>query len=220
MTSPGDQWFSGLGRTSNRRAMLTACGVAVLGGVARAGQAGAMPRRLKAHIAYVSWLDYTDRDGASLAKILPIALIDQSHGGGAPTPTGEPDLALRLLIEMVTDRPLVISPDSFALWDMEGFLYRPMPHGDGPFPPLVCDATVCPPAQVFPDPEMGDLDRLWRIKDEQYLSDASLAPASRVFRRVLFRVPHAAELIRIVFTPEPDRLLILADFTPTEVIFN
>ncbi|MFN8591084.1 MAG: hypothetical protein U0031_06425 [Thermomicrobiales bacterium] len=219
MTRLDAQWLSGLGGTSNRRAMLTAYGVAVLGGVASAVRAGAVPRRLNAHIAYVSWFDYTDRDGASLAKILPIGLIDQTFVDGSTTPIGERDLALRLLIQTNVDRPLVISPDSFALWDLEGFLYRPLPH-DAPFPPLECDAEVCPPAQVFPDPEMGDLDRMWRIRDEQYLTDAPLTPASRVFRRILFRVPQAAELIRIVFTPEPDRLLILADFTPTNVIFN
>lgn len=156
----------------------------------RADHAGEM-RAIK-----IEWLSYTDAGGQELGQIRPYSMLDITNHDGVATPAGQRDLWVHLTIRNTGKTDLVISPSSFALWEARGFVFRP--H------------------DVYADTATDRFDeRELRLREESrsYLITAvPMAPRGEQTGNVTFRVPAESWFRGLLFMPEPERVLVLADF--------
>jgi hypothetical protein len=144
----------------------------------------------------IEWLSYTDAGGQELGRIRPYWMNDVTNHDGVVTPDGQRDLAVRLAVRNTGTEDLVISPARFALWDARGFVVRPV--------------------DIYAEPATDTSDaRDARLRDEarSYLITAALiAPRNEQDGIVTYRVPEEAWFRGLLFMPEPERVLVLADF--------
>ena len=163
-------------------------------------------------------LDYaTDRHGAMLARIRPFSLLDRTNDD---VPHGALDLVLTLELLSLTAHPLIIAPTSFALWGVSGVRYRPTTPGGKPAY-ATCEACheAAPTAGSRGDIAtsmpivMFGQDALPRSDADFELTDEPLLPFRRRFGGIPFRLARREPLAGVLFTPEPDRLFVIADFS-------
>jgi hypothetical protein len=171
-------------------------------------------------------LFYTDRAGNILARIRPYEMRDVSADGESQTPSGQRDLWVRVGIQSTSGREIMAPASAFALWDCRGYLHRSRDYPNGvavddggriidatpsEMPPTI-DRPAAPRdvhsggAQQSGDPPLLQDGR------SVLLEDKPIAPYSDAGGVIRFRVPSAACLAGLVFTPEPDRVLVVANF--------
>lgn len=211
-----------LGSQTSRRA---AVGLAAALGLGRAllqmGGEGIRLRPVSAHderYASSGPIVYTDADGKELATIRVFSFENVSGRPGLATPGGHRDFLAHLRIHNSSALPLFIPSDAFALWDVNGFLYRPQDllselrlrireekraRADAVATPI---AAI--PTRKDADPEW--LSRIWR---GELRPAESIPRGGDVGRGILFRVPESATLDGLLFTPEPERMFVLVYFT-------
>jgi hypothetical protein len=144
------------------------------------------------------WMIYTDAAGNELAQMRPYAMQDISHEPNVETPEGTRSLGMSVKIWNTGDAELTVPPSAFALWGADGMLFRPQD--------IYLDATPDNQAQAM------------RAFDH---SAAPIPPSSERFGWLHFRVPTDACLAGLLFTPEPERVLVVADFSiPSTVIVD
>lgn len=151
----------------------------------------------------IEWLRYTDAAGAELGQIRPTSMLDITNHNSLATPDGQRDLWLNLRIRNTGAADLVAGPTAFALWAISGFLYRPhdlFVRADGDDQRVLVRLHE-PKAYLF---VTGDL-----------LIADPIAPRAERFGGITFRVPAETWFAGLLFTPEPDRVLVLADFRRT-----
>jgi hypothetical protein len=150
----------------------------------------------------ITWLDYTDSDGKVLGRIRPNVMLDISNHRGLVTPEDRRDLWLHVSIRNTGGAEFVVEPTALALWTTAGYLHRPLEERPRGYMGNVLD-----------DFDQGE-HALVPGSGALQLTSEPIAPRTDRNSNILFRIPADVWLAGLVFTPEPERILVLARFPP------
>jgi len=127
-------------------------------------------------------------DGTEVARLTVTEVVDPFEdydaSFGAPE-RGQHFVMVRLEVENISSRPFPIDPSAVRLQDADGFLYSYT------FITRPSEATEAEPDLAFQEIPAGDT----------------------VSGPIFFPVLNDVELVRVLFTPDSDRLVFLADLT-------
>jgi hypothetical protein len=172
---------------------------------------------------------YTDAAGRELATIRPFSLENISLQAGIDTPPNQRDFVLWLRIVNTSGGALSVPPEAFALWGDDGLLYRPQDVLSGRMAELegkrteaaaAATASATPGGGIATPPDFAeivhegpddyDLMQMWF---QNLLTADPIAAGDEDSGAITFRVSERACLSGLLFTPEPDRIYVVADFS-------
>ncbi len=164
----------------------------------RAAAHGRTRRRWDTRAVGFARLIYTDAAGIELAQMHPYAMQDLSNRPEVVVLAGSRSLGVSLTIWNTGNADFFAPPAAFALWGLDGMLYRPRD----------IFASYAPKARVA------------ALRALEHSLDP-IPPGSERFGWLHFRLPAKARLGGLLFTPGPERVLVVADLsTPVTAISN
>lgn len=144
----------------------------------------------------IEWLSYTDADGQELGRIRPYSMSDITNHNGVATPDGQRDLWVYLAVRNTAETDLIVPPTTIALWDERGFIVRPTDI-----------------YRDFPADRSEGIESRYSQKAGTYaITGDPIPPRGEQTGFITYRVPQEAWFRGLLFMPEPERVLVLADF--------